>query len=360
MRKGKVFKLISFMLVLTTVFSLFGVLGSVGAVAAEESIACSETAKENKELSTKDGENTLQSTFSGKTIRDCEYVYNLDDSADYIYVAFEEGGYALFSRDTMEMMEYSLQGALPYSNSSTKNYYAGPTNYLQKSNSKFVDMRTNKVLDITSEEAVTFSQQVRTQIKSQTAYRADLTAKEDNILDEVNNFLGRGEDLQTVSTRSNDPPDFDEDNLILPELENGATLIPNYRYFVINPTHGENEGNTCGPIAAQLLLGYHNYYSHRGIIEDRFLDGYDDETNTVVTPTYNPNYCTDPMEMTAFRLGTRSEPTGANSFYAEMVSRIMPNASNATLVGIQNGITGYLSQSNASSVLIVYLFFFRV
>jgi hypothetical protein len=67
---------------------------------------------------------TLQSAFENIPIRSCEYVYNLDESADYIYVEFESGGYALFANETMEMMEYSLQESLPYQTNSKK-YYAG-------------------------------------------------------------------------------------------------------------------------------------------------------------------------------------------------------------------------------------------
>ena len=57
----------------------------------------------------------VQSVFENQDISSCEYLYNLDDSADYIYVEFEKGGYALLTYQTMELMEYSLQGKLPYS-----------------------------------------------------------------------------------------------------------------------------------------------------------------------------------------------------------------------------------------------------
>ena len=48
-------------------------------------------------------------------------------------------------------------------------------------------------------------------------------------------------------------------------------LIPNANYFLINPKHckntsAENIAGTCTTVAAQMLLGYHNYYSDRRII----------------------------------------------------------------------------------------------
>ena len=54
--------------------------------------------------------------FNKKTIKLCEYIYNLDDSADYIYIEFNEGGYAMLVANSLEIMEYSLQGNLPYMN----------------------------------------------------------------------------------------------------------------------------------------------------------------------------------------------------------------------------------------------------
>lgn len=165
MRKIKSFRLIGFIIALAIIFSSLSVFGSTVAFAAEDSTSYSgEEFVESKEFSNAANGETLQSAFSNKTVRECEYVYNLDDSADYIYVEFENGGYALFSRETMEMMEYSLQGTLPYSNSSTKDYYAGPSNYLQKIDSKFINALTNEQLDITADEALKFAQQVRTSI----------------------------------------------------------------------------------------------------------------------------------------------------------------------------------------------------
>ena len=47
--------------------------------------------------------------------------------------------------------------------------------------------------------------------------------------------------------------------------------ITNKNYFIINPRHYKNDGSdnskgSCTTVAAQLLLGYHNYYSDRRLI----------------------------------------------------------------------------------------------
>lgn len=97
MRKIKSFRLIGFIIALAIIFSSLSVFGSTVAFAAEDSTSYSgEEFVESKEFSNAANGETLQSAFSNKTVRECEYVYNLDDSADYIYVEFENGGYALF------------------------------------------------------------------------------------------------------------------------------------------------------------------------------------------------------------------------------------------------------------------------
>lgn len=64
---------------------------------------------------------------------------------------------------------------------------------------------------------------------------------------------------------------------------------------MINPHHGDNDSGTCSAVAAQLLLSYHNYYSDRRLIDNKYL--FDDEDN--------PNTCTNPLKMTSKTLGTR-------------------------------------------------------
>lgn len=42
-----------------------------------------------------DVERAIDETLGNVTMQSSEYLYNLDDSSDYIYVEFEEGGYAV-------------------------------------------------------------------------------------------------------------------------------------------------------------------------------------------------------------------------------------------------------------------------
>ena len=80
--------------------------------------------------------------FGDVNIKKCEYLYNLDDSADYIYVEFDGAGYAVFLKGTMELLEYSTQGKLDYSQTTSTKYYGGPGAYFVKANGSFVDALT--------------------------------------------------------------------------------------------------------------------------------------------------------------------------------------------------------------------------
>lgn len=294
---------------------------------------------------------SLHPILGDQTIKSCEYLYNLDDSADYVYIEFESGGYAIYAKDTMEMLEYSLMGHLPYTDSNLSKYYAGPANYLYKNEkNQFFDTYTGNQINITETEIDRISNQIREKTINNNETKASVNFSNEEI---TNKTYEINSATNTYST-----PKLDEESLIMASTETGY-LIPNYKYFTLNPkiglnlangSYGNGNSGTCGPIAAQLLLGYNNYYNDRRIIEDRFLLGYDDATNTVTHQQSNPNYCEDPMFMSSWTLGTRSENTGTNSFYSEIISRIMePNTDSSSIIEVKNGIEDYLSDYLPSS-----------
>ena len=106
-------------------------------------------------------ERTVSELFEDAKISESEYLYNLDGASDYIYVEFENGGYAVFLKDTMEMMEYSVQGCLDYSNMQGIKYYGGPGTYLIKKDDYFVDTISQEHLYISKKAASEFSSKVR-------------------------------------------------------------------------------------------------------------------------------------------------------------------------------------------------------
>lgn len=293
---------------------------------------------------------SIQTVFDNQAISRCEDIYNLDDSADYICVEFERGGYVIFAKQTMEMMEYSMQGCLPYGTNNSKKYYAGPTSYIEKINGKYVDASTDVQIEISETEAIKYAQNVRRSLitdKLKNTEVVDCTFLAVEKFKDVNK-----NELESSTATKSSAPVIDTGNLI-PARSTG-TFIPNAEYFAANPTHGDNDvggsygnGNsgTCGPVAAQLLLGYNNFYNDRRIIPNRFLNGYDDTTNTVINEERNPNFCSDPMTLNSWTTGTRSEDTGSNSFYFNIITYIMkPNTSGATNKDVYNGMDAYLEE----------------
>lgn len=291
---------------------------------------------------TKLSNNFIKPAFPNKEIASCENLYNLDGSADFIYIKFENAGYAIYSKQTMELMEYSMNSNLPYKSNEIK-YYAGPSNYLYKLNNKFYNVLTNKQLKVTTQETETIAQQIEQATVNQQAQSYSITSYE-------NSTLTQNDDNNEIKSA----PDINTDDLIAASTISGR-LIENYKYFLANPTHGDNfagevygNGNTgtCGPISAQLLLSFNNYYNDRRLITNKFLNGYNDIKNAVTEPEKNPNYCTDPSLMNQWTTGTRSEPTGKNSFYNEMITRIMsPNSSGSTINEVTSGIRSYLNDT---------------
>ena len=357
MKKTKVGKvvygIIGFVLIFTILFTLYS---SNNVVAFADMINDNYVSNEvsEKEMNEINEYETIinsfiEPIFGNIKISSCQYLYNLDDSADYVYVEFKNGGYVIYAKQTMEMLEYSLHGSLPYKDLNASKYYAGPENYFyKKENNRFLNITTGEQIDILETETNIIANNIRSSIINETVSEyADIIDDEIISIDK-NDFL----------TNEYSAPELDSDNLIAASSTAGY-LIPNYRYFLLTPTIGDNyvgesygNGNsgTCGPVAAQILLSYNNYYNNRKIIEDRFLNGYNDDSDTVTIKEKNPNYCIDPMSMTEWTLGTRSEDSGKNSFYSEIISRIMkPNTSGSTNKEVKNGIASYLNSRLSTS-----------
>ena len=206
--------------------------------------------------------------FGDVRIRSTEYLYNFDDSPDFIYLDFENYGYAVFMRETLELLEYAAQGSLPYQNSREKKYYSGPKNYFNKIDRNFVNAVTSESFFLSNSAAKGYSQELR----------RVFSASENANRELVGNYIS-----------PKNVPSIDTGALITPNNIN-ATYIPNAQYFLTNPTHGINTTGTCGAVAAQLLLSYNNYYNDRRIIEDQHLNGWDFNTNTVINIEENPNH----------------------------------------------------------------------
>ena len=102
-----------------------------------------------------------QEMFGDVRISSEEFLYNLDDSPDFIYVDFEDSGYAIFAADSLELLEYSANGSLPYQDTRARRYYNGPKAYLNKEGEQFINIITAETFSLSVNEAKARSQKTR-------------------------------------------------------------------------------------------------------------------------------------------------------------------------------------------------------
>ena len=239
--------------------------------------------------------------FSDQEIEDSGYLFNYDDSADYVYLDFAGStGYAIFAQETLELLEYATVGEFPYAETNGKKYYGGPTAYFHKSGSQFVNVFTDETISISEAEAETCAQAARKSI----SVNAN-TVSEREVFNELSDAKLKSMDSLKIANASDSPmdPPLDEKNWISPT--EGATYIANQDYFLTKgaaPRHGLNSNGTCTTVAIQLMLSYNNYYNDRRIIPNQFLFG----TGTK-NPERNPNFCADPTMKTSYTLGSNQD-----------------------------------------------------
>ena len=314
--KKRNLSIISFLILLSIFISNAPIVSS--AESTDNSISSDGTVNlEENKLSFSEAhtvEDLVGELFDNKEVQRSEYLYNLDESADYVYVELKDGGYAVFLKERMELLEYSAQGKLNYPETKGKKYYGGPSTYLFKENDYFVDTMTNESFLVTKESAQKYAREVREMLSQNNEAKG---TEESLSFDysTVGTVYSLTEN-SNIATGGNGPP-YDDEDLI--HISSG-TYIPNYRYFLYEPLHGQNEGKTCGAVATQLLLSYHNYYSDRRIIAEKYLNG------SASDPNKSPKYCSDPMLMYSYTLGTRGYyedgRDDSNSYFAYVVKNI--------------------------------------
>lgn len=110
-------------------------------------------------------------------------------------------------------------------------------------------------------------------------------------------------DIEVLSTKSAED-DMEKVNIEFADINDFSNMyyIENANYFIVNPKHArnslsDNSLGTCTTVAAQLLLGYHNYYSDRRLIPEykdsttRFLSV--DYGDLVQSPEYDDSITSD-------------------------------------------------------------------
>lgn len=275
--------------------------------------------------------------FGTIEIESIEYLYNFNDSPDYVYVDFQGLGYVIYYRSTLEMMEYSYEFDLDYSNIESRKYYAGPSNYYGKKDNKFIDIDTGNFLNMSDLDIEIYANNLSTFFSMDTDER-------------LNYFMNLNVNIENtpgVATKNNNAPEIDTDHFITPNTPGAVntTYINNYDYFLTNPFHGFNRHGTCGSVAAQILLSYNNYYNDRRLIDVNHLYGdwnglvssdlYN--KNNYLNPNRNINVCDNPMSLTRYTTGTNDD------FYEYVIQNIEPSAFNCICTETKIEISGSIA-----------------
>jgi len=339
---NKIIKIISVIISFVMIFSVFAypsVYASESILSDSEGDYCANTSDIVAQR------NNITDILNDASIENCSYMYNLDGSPDFLYIQLSGDGYAIFLSQTLELMEYSPVGASEFSPESYDVYYCGPGCYFNKENDCFVDISSGERRYLTDEEISTYSNTIRQSLIKED--KAIINSRASNDLDSIISII-QEQILSAQKNYRNDPcgdvPSISDTSYITNLNIGSGTYIDNFMYFLSNPQHGNNSSGTCGAVAAQLLLSYHNYYSDRRIIANNYLNG-----NSTTEREKNPNYCSDPMSMTNYTLGTRGiEEDGSddpNSYFSRIVDKIPASATTST---VKKGIKFFLDENDIS------------
>lgn len=255
----------------------------------------------------------------GSDVKKAHPLKNLDEQEDFLYVEYETGGYAVFYKDTMEMLEYSPTGSIE--SLEENDYYCGPKSFFKNEKNTMKSVVDKDIRIKKDKDAMSKAKAIRQSLSKKSKKRL--------VADGKYKYEATGDSKHTLDTSNPIKLDY-------------GTRIPNHTYFEITPLHGSNTTGTCGAVAAEMLLTYHNYYSDRRIIPNNYLNG-----DSSLNKELNPNYCDDPMRMTSSTLGARGikedGTDDSNSYFAKIVKKIPASAMYST---VTSGIRSILNERN--------------
>lgn len=201
------------------------------------------------------------------------YLKGLSGENEFILVESKDNAYAIFTKDTMELIEYSSKEPSPYKNSSSsKNYYAGPGNYFKQERNGITNVHTKQVLTESNRLAIASKVTEKLNVKAVVKESAETTVVGEDLTQENITEIAPIENISEL------PPVGESAELMSPGITGGGNvnvnqyavvqkkLIPNYKYFVLCSDHGENQEDECATVATQIMLGYHNWASYGKII----------------------------------------------------------------------------------------------
>lgn len=331
--------IIAFILIAALVGVYFTVLGA-SAVRTDEQLKAERATyvllnyEKMKELARIEKESEISDLFHKDDEEDISKAvlsYNikgLDEAEDYILVTGAgNGGYAVYAKDSLELLEFSPFCESPYKTvEKDKAYYGGPMSYYEKKNEVLKNIDTGE--EITVEKA----NEIATSLKDvEQAIKQERAVEKQTEAEEVSQIGKESLNLQQATS----------DDVIKEKDMTGIVsqkLISDYKYFTLNPYHHNNEVEECAGVALQLLLGYNNWSKDgRLITNNDYLMGRNIENNT----NLNNPYSYDSISTT-------------EAFFECIYSKIYNGVLNNTIFDIERGVTKYLSENTSSEVVASY------
>ena len=196
--------------------------------------------------------------FSANAVKDktthgyiySSYLMGTDGEEDYILAQCVTGGYAIFERESMEIIEYSDKESSPYQDIAKEDrYYAGPFAYFKKKEQHLENIKTGKFIN--KEKSVGIADELKSKIKDDRKKREEQFLKLGNI--EATTDISASQELSSPGPTGT--AIVNADNYT---VEN-KNYISDYQFFVGNHGHGNNIDGTCVSVAVQLLLGYNHW-----------------------------------------------------------------------------------------------------
>lgn len=318
-------KIISFVMSVILSAVVVGTLGSMQAV--DEKLESAEEIAERIFSVAKEEEKVEQGYLSAR------YLQGVDGTEDFILVQGSNTGYAIFERDSLDIIEYSHSNFSPFQECLyTESYYAGPTNYYREENENLIGIYSKE--KIKKEERGEISKKIKEKLKYDKEQR-----KEDGKRKENKGIKNQSVAFSADKFLENAYMSTYEGNLEADIKTNVNTYtvekrryIPHYKYFTSNPEHGDNDGASCGIVAAQLLLSYNNWANDARIIA---------QPEYLIERTGLEN---DPYAKSLIGTSSDVKDDGITTFYERLLEDIYYHEEYGATVGdVYYGIRNYLN-----------------
>lgn len=270
------------------------------------------------------------------------YLKGLDETDSFVIAECDKGGYAIYDKESLEIIEYSDTDYSPFSSISQSNsYYAGPASYYEKSASEFQSLVNNE--KISKEDGIKIASSFKETFKTNQLARAEkysTTKKEQELTKSGSIDTTASGSLDTATSKSIDTNstrasigEYGDPSIY---TFSSKKYIDKYYFFVNNTFHGENTDDTCTAVAVQLLLAYNHWTN------DGRLIPYQPDENTqflLYEPTDEIKAKFDNHSYSA----TTSDTTSAKTSFYGYLKTIIPAASTLSraLVGIRTYISNY-------------------